>query len=125
MNMTAASKTRAVLIEMRETDTRALQGGAVFVAGERFASVVFEDNRVRTAELSVRVWEEIDAWLASGDAGLPARPAPLSAAVVAALGVRGGAIVAERVASIPLSIEPQPMLNALAERLLAQYVRTH
>jgi hypothetical protein len=75
------------------------------------------DIRRRDAD----TWLEIDAWAADGDAGLPARPAPLSPAVVAAILESGRpTAIAQRFASIPISGASHPELASLAGRLLPE-----
>ena len=64
---------------------------------------------------------EGDAWAAVSDAGLPARPAPMSPVVVAALrDGEGPSLIAQRFASIPIRVKSHAELAPLAERVLPE-----
>ena len=114
--------TRALAVGVRHIDTGALLGVALVVPSEQYLSILADGaGRTVEPELTADVWREIDAWAAATDAGLPARPAPMSPAIVAAL-LEGErlSVSAQRFASIPFSVSSHAELAPLAERLLPE-----
>jgi hypothetical protein len=114
--------TRALAIDVRHLDTGALLGVALVVPSEQYLSILVDGaGGAVEPELTAHVWREIDAWAAAGNAGLPARPAHMSLAVVAAL-LEGErlSVSAQRFASIPISVASHAELAPLAERLLPE-----
>ena len=98
--------TRALAIDVRHLDTGALLGVALIVPSEQYLSILVDGaGGAVEPELTAHVWREIDAWAAAGNAGLPARPAHMSLAVVAAL-LEGErlSVSAQRFVSIPISV---------------------
>jgi hypothetical protein len=118
--------TRALAVDIRERDTGVVLGVALVVPSERYVSFLADGARIATShKLSAETWREIEAWAADGDAGLPARPAPLSPAVVSALLERDRlTVIAQRFASIPISVASHAELASLAERLLPELLGT-
>jgi hypothetical protein len=118
--------TRALAIDVRHIDIGATLGVALVVPSEQYVSILADgDGRAVEPELTPHVWREIDAWAAAGDAGLPARPAPMDPAIVAAL-LEGErlSVSAKRFASIPISVASHAELAPLAERLLPELLNT-
>jgi hypothetical protein len=95
--------TRALTIEIRDAATRELAGVALLVPAKRMATVLVDGaDQPVPVPLAESAWSAIEAWTASSDAALPARPKPLDAAVVTALvGETGAPLVGERIASFP------------------------
>ena len=117
----APSATTAHAFDLRQLDTGAKLGVGVVVPSHRQLRMRAEAGEtVVVAELSPAVWSEIEAWAAAGDARLPARPAPMSASIVAALpGVADqSAVIAQRFAAIPIPLVPEQDLASLVDRLL-------
>jgi len=105
VDMTASLATpRVIAVELRHADTGAMLGVALIAPSERHA-VMRREGAGKPAErtLTSDAWLEIDAWIAAGDAGLPARPSPLNPAIAAALLQDGLPVVGRRLASIPLT----------------------
>jgi hypothetical protein len=115
------TSTRALALDVRHIDTGALLGVALVVPSEHHLSILDGAGRTVEPRLSAHVWREIDAWAAAGDAGLPARPAPMSPAILATL-LEGArlSVSAQRFASIPISVASHAELAPLAERLLPE-----
>ena len=115
---------RALAVDLRQSER--FVGVALVVPSQQYA-VLLADGEKRSVErkLPADLWPEIDAWAAAGDAGLPARPAPLSQAVVSALleGERPSA-TGQRFASIPLNTASAADLPALAERMLPELLKS-
>ncbi len=120
MTSTAAA-TRALAIDVRDKDN-ALLAVALLVPPEPYLAILEEGaNQPKEVTLAADVWREIEAWAAAGDAALPARPAPMSPAIVAALLDRDRPpTIAQRIASIPIGITSPSELTSLAQRLLPQ-----
>ncbi len=95
---------RALAVHLREIETGELLGVALLVPSERYAATFLNGaDDVRERKLTPAVWRKIDKWVINGDIGLPAEPAPLSPAVVAALlGSERPTISGHRFASFPM-----------------------
>ena len=112
--MTSTSEVRALAIEIRHTESDELVRFALLVPSKRFAAIgariapVPEQvgsegaGRLEERKLTAEAWNEIDAWVSAGDAGLPQRPAPLPESVLAQLYTDTRPVIGWRVASIPL-----------------------
>jgi hypothetical protein len=88
----------------------------------RYASVLTgRSTDARSAELSDEIWNGIDYWVAEGNAGLPARPAPMSPSIAALMG--DGNVSAERFAAIPFTELPRPELVSRVNTMLAELLR--
>jgi hypothetical protein len=69
------------------------------------------------------VWREIDSWVAAGDSGLPAEPAPLSPTVVAALHeCEQPSTSGHRFASFPMQLQERAALDSTVRQLLPRLV---
>jgi hypothetical protein len=113
--------TRALAVAIRRRDTRAVLGVAVVVPSARYlACRTTEAGSTSVPVLAADAWREIDAWAVDGDARLPARPAAMTAAVVAALLGEGtpSAVIAERFAAVPIPVVSHADLATLVGRLL-------
>jgi hypothetical protein len=122
MRHTAAG-VRAIAIDIRDAQD-ALLGVALLVPSARYAAVL-ATNAERPTEpvLSGDVWEQIESWTAAADAGLPARPAPMSPAVAGAmLETDRQTAIARRFASIPIDDHKPEDLTLLAARALPGFL---
>jgi hypothetical protein len=111
----------ALAVEIRHLDSGAVLGVALVVPSDRYLSFLSEGAGIATTpNLSDETWREIDAWAADGDARLPAKPAPMSRAIVAAaLGAElASAGIAQRFAAIPITAGSHDELARLAHRAL-------
>ena len=124
---TVASTTRAIAVDLRESATGALRGVALLVPSEQYASVmIIGGSGAQPRPLADRLWRDIETWIATGDAGLPSRPAPLGREIAEVLfDGRPGSMVAQRSASIPLPSASHENLARLAQRLLSKLVSAH
>ena len=121
MSSTVAA-THAFALDVRHSGTGALLGVALVVPSKRYVSVLADGaRRAVEPKLTAEVWREIDAWVDAGNSGLPARPAPMSPAIVDAL-LEGErlSVSAERFAAIPISVASEAELAPLAERVLPE-----
>lgn len=121
---------RALAIEIRDAERDELLGIAVLLPSEKYAAVgariAPEPERVPTEgaarheerTLTANAWNEIEAWVSAGDAGLPARPAPLPGGVMAELFGGGRAVIGQRVASIPIPSASRADAPVVVDRLL-------
>ena len=114
------TNTRALAIDLRCIDTGKLHGVALLVPSDRYLSILLEGaDKFSGPKLTAQVWQDIEAWTAAGNAGLPARPPALKPAIVAALLEQDSpSISAHRSASIPISVTSRTELAPLAESLL-------
>jgi hypothetical protein len=117
----ALAVTYALAVEIRHVDTGTVLGVALVVPSDRHLAFLAEGAAVVTiSNLSDNLWREISAWAADGDARLPAKPAPMSPWVVAAVlggGLPSG-VSAQRFAAIPITVTSHDELARLADRLL-------
>ena len=122
--MSDDSSTRcAYVFDLRHPDTHAVLGVGVVIPSLRYASVLTGSSAdARSSELSAEEWNGIDDWVAEGNAGLPARPAPMSPAIVAAL-LGDGNVSAERFAAIPFTDLPRPELVSRVNTMLDELLR--
>jgi hypothetical protein len=121
---------RALAIEIRDREGDELLGIAVLLPSEKYAAVgariAPDPNRVppegagrhEERRLTANARNEIEAWVSAGDAGLPARPAPLPGGVMADLFGGGRALVGQRVASIPIPSASRADAPVVVDRLL-------
>ena len=119
--MTTASATAyALVLHLREADSRILCGMALIVASERYVAVCSNaSDRIDEPTLTADQWREVDAWTAESNAALPAKPAPLSASIVSALvGDQSQPVTGERIAAVPIGSTTRPEARVWAERLL-------
>jgi hypothetical protein len=120
--MTSSSAfAHAVAIDIRHLDTGALLGVALVFPTDRLVSVLAEGAGIaRTPALSLETWREIDIWAADGNARLPAKPAPMSPSITAALlgGEQPSAVSGNRFAAIPLNAASYDERASMAARLL-------
>jgi len=113
----------AYVFDLRHPDTHVVLGVGVVIPSLRYASVLTgRSTDARSAELSDEIWNGIDYWVAEGNAGLPARPAPMSPSIVAAL-MGDGNVSAERFAAIPFTELPRPELVSRVNTMLAELLR--
>jgi len=119
------ASTRVLAIDLRQMGTGALLGVALVVPSERYLAILTDRaDRAEEPELTAHAWREIDAWAVAGDAALPARPAPMSSTVVAALLEREcPSVIAQRFASIPVSVTSHTELAPLAARVLPELLK--
>jgi hypothetical protein len=113
--------TYAIAVDVRHTDTGALIGVAVVVPSVRYLAILAADaGSVVEPTLTAELWREIEAWAADGDARLPAKPAPMSPSIAAALLSAGDTsnVTAQRFAAIPITLTSRGELASLADRLL-------
>ena len=113
--------TYAIAVDVRHTDTGALIGVAVVVPSVRYLAILAADaGSVVEPTLTAELWREIEAWAADGDARLPAKPAPMSPSIAAALLSAGdtSTVTAQRFAAIPITLTSRGELASLADRLL-------
>jgi hypothetical protein len=113
--------TYAIAVDVRHTDTGALIGVAVVVPSVRYLATLAEDaGSAVEPTLTAELWREIEAWAADGDARLPAKPAPMSPSIAAALLSAGDTsnVTAQRFAAIPITLTSRGELASLADRLL-------
>ena len=122
--MTSTSS-RAIALEIRSAETNVFLGVAWVVASERYAAILETDtSRVSEPELAPATWKAIDEWVSAGDAGLPARPAPLAADVVSCLLDRDDRpAIGERFASIPVADAARTELESVARLALPGLLR--
>jgi hypothetical protein len=133
MTSTVAAS-RALAIESRDGERDELLGIAVLLPSEEYAAVgarIAPDpdgasperaGRHEERRLTANAWNEIEAWVSAGDAGLPARPAPLPGGVMAELFGGGRAVVGQRVASIPIPSASRADAPDVVDRLLKALV---
>lgn len=117
----ASSATTAYAFDLRRLETGGKLGVGLVVPSHRHLTMLADGaESAVVARLSPEVWSEIEAWAADGDARLPARPAPMSASILAALpGVSDeSAVIAHRFAAIPIQVVPQHDVVSLVDRLL-------
>lgn len=116
----ALTNTRAYAIELRCIGTGKLHGVALLVPSDRHLSILFDDaEKFAESKPKAQVWQEIETWVAAGNAGLPTRPLALTPAMVATLLEQDSpAISGQRFASIPISVTSRTELVPLAESLL-------
>jgi hypothetical protein len=115
------SATTAYAFDLRQLETGAKLGVGLVVPSHRHLTMLAEGAESAVVpQLSPEVWSEIEAWAADGDARLPARPAPMTASILAALpGVSDeSAVIAHRFAAIPIPMVPQHDVVSLVDRLL-------
>jgi len=113
--------TYAIAVDVRHTDTGALIGVAVVVPSVRYLATLAEDaGRAVEPALTAELWREIEDWAADGDVRLPAKPAPMSPSIAAALLSAGDTsnVTAQRFAAIPITFTSRGELASLADRLL-------
>ena len=113
--------TYAYAVAIRRLDTGTVQGVALVVPSGRYLSWLANDAHITTASrLSEEIWREIDEWVADGNARLPARPAPMSRAIVDAFldGDMASAVSVERFAAIPIAEPSHEALARLADGML-------
>jgi hypothetical protein len=112
--------TRALAVDIRRLDTDELLGVALLVPSGRCAAFLAEGASAPTSPtMSPEVWSEIDAWAADADARLPARPAPVSRSIAAALvGGHTSAVGGQRFASILVPTTSQDDLPVLLDSAL-------
>jgi len=120
MTATASATAYALVLHLRETDTRILHGMALIVASERYVAVCSNaSGRMDEPTLTADQWREVDAWTARSNAALPAKPAPLSAAIVNVLvGDQSQSVTGERIAAVPIGSTTRAEARVWAERLL-------
>jgi len=114
--------TRGLAIDVRHIDTGALLGVGLVFPLERHLSILAEGaGRAVEPELTASAWREIDGWATAGDSGLPARTAPMSPTISAAL-LEGArlSVSAQRFASVPISVTSRAELGPLSQRLLPE-----
>jgi hypothetical protein len=119
--------THALAVDIRQLNTGAALGVALVVPSERYVSFLADGASIATTpNLSAETWREIDAWAADGGARLPAKPAPMTPSIVAAvLGAKQAApISAQRFAAIPLTVASRDELHSLADNLLRDLIKT-
>ena len=120
MVTTASATAYALVLHLRETETRILRGMALIVPSERYVAVrSHASDRLDEPTLTADQWREVDAWTAASNAALPAKPAPLSAAIVNVLvDDPSQAVTGERIAAVPIGSTTRPEARVWAERLL-------
>jgi len=120
MTTTASATAYALVLHLRDTDTRILRGMALIVASERYVAVCGNgSDRIDEPALTADDWREIDAWTAASNAALPTKPAPLSASIVSALvGDQSQPVTGERIAAVPIGSTTKAEARVWAERLL-------
>ena len=117
----AVADTYAFALDIRQLDTGAVLGVALVIPSGRHVSFLIEGARIATTSLPDEMWRQIDAWVTDGNARLPARPAPLSPSIVAAiLEGQPSAVSARRFAAIPIPEAFQDDLARLAQHLLPE-----
>jgi hypothetical protein len=117
---------RVLAVHLREIETGELEGVALLVPLQRYAATLINGaGEARERKLPPAVWREIDRWVINGDVGLPAEPAPLSPAVVAALlENERRTFSAHRVASFPMTARGEGALTSTVKRLLPRLLDT-
>ena len=120
MVTTASATAYALVLHLRETDSRILCGMALIVASERYVAVCSSaSDGMDEPTLTADQWREIDAWMARSNAALPTKPAPLSAAIVNVLvGDQSQPVTGERIAAVPIGSTTRAEARIRAERLL-------
>lgn len=115
---------RALGVDIRHVDTNALLAVALLVPAYRYMAVIADGSpHVEQRTLADEAWDEIDAWVAAGDAALPKRPAPLAVGVASAMLQQAGVpVIAQRFASIPLDATSPPEVASLAQRALPGFL---
>src|SRR5262245_3572439 len=124
---TLLSTTRALAVDFRDSSSGSLLAVALLVPSEKYASVLMKGAAAALeSKLTDQLWAAIEEWVRAGDAGLPARPAPLRRTVSDRLFERSISPVAgERSASIPLPATTHAELESLAARILPELLATH
>ncbi len=119
-DITSLADTYAYAVDIRRLDTGALRAVALAFPSVRHVAVFAEGAVLTTPALTDEIWREIDAWVADGNARLPAKPAPMSRSIVDALlgGEQTSAVSAQRFAAIPITEESHEALARLADRML-------
>ena len=117
--------TQALAVCIRDHEIGDVRGVALIVPTERFLAFLAEGARfAATPTLSGETWREIEAWGASGDAGLPAMPAPMSPSIVATFaGDEQQPASGERFASLPIVVSSREELTQLTGKLLPDLLR--
>jgi hypothetical protein len=118
--------THALAVDIRRLNTGAVLGAALVVPSERYLSFLADGAGIATPpRLSAETWREIDAWATDGNARLPAKPAPMTPSIVAALlGARQTpSVSAQRFASIPITVASRAELDSLADNLLRDLMK--
>ena len=120
------SATRALALDMRDVGNGALLGVGFVVPSARYLAILADGaDRATAATLTADTWREIDAWAVAGDAALPAKPAAMRSAAVAALLERPAtSVTVRRSASIPISVTSHTEVAQLAARLLPALLKT-
>ena len=114
--------TQALAVCIRDHENGDVRGVALIVPTERFLAFLAESARfAATPTLSAETWREIEAWGDGGDAGLPAKPAPMSSSIVATFA--GERARGERFASIPIVVSSREELTQLTGKLLPDLLR--
>lgn len=124
--MSSLAAVRALGVDLRHSDTGTLLGVALLVPSQRQAAILIEGTtQAIEPQLTPTVWQAIDAWIETGDAGLPFRPAPLGATVVEALLDRApAAIRAQRFASFDVRINEAAAVVPPLDRFLPALLDT-
>jgi hypothetical protein len=120
-NPNPLAATYAYAVDIRRFDTGAVQGVALVAPSGRYLSLLAAGAGIATTPgLPDDIWCEIDAWAAEGNARLPAKPAPMSGAIVdALLGAElASAVIAQRFAAIPITEESAEAVARMADGLL-------
>ena len=119
--------THALAVDIRQLNTGAALGVALVVPSERYVSFLADGASIATTpNLSAETWREIDAWATEGDARLPAKPAPMTPSIVAALlgANQSRPVSAQRFAAIPITVASRDELDSLAANLLPDLIKT-
>ncbi len=70
MVTTASATAYALVLHLRETDSRILRGMALIVASERYVAVCSNaSDRMDEPTLTADQWREVDAWTAAIECG--------------------------------------------------------